>query len=150
MPWAIQYLLPLRKVKANHHLKFIKTKSKLYKKVPSQSFPRKCVKNKLNHSLKIAKDYIMKKMLYNRILRTRNQWPVPTILLFTKNADYENEKCPKVKVFICNLHSKLKKGFPFLKFHWPFWRLEKKAPFSPKKPDILGFVFDIKWTNFLD
>ena len=29
-----------------------------------------------------------------------NQWSVPAILLFTKNADYENEKCLKIKIFI--------------------------------------------------
>ena len=32
--------------------------------------------------------------------REKNQWSVPAILLFTKNADYENEKCLKIKVFI--------------------------------------------------
>ena len=28
-----------------------------------------------------------------------NQWSVPAILLFAKNADYKNEKCLKIKVF---------------------------------------------------
>ena len=41
---------------------------------------------------------------------------VPAILLFANNADYENEKCLKIKVFICILHSKREKGNPFLTF----------------------------------
>ena len=42
-----------------------------------------------------------------------NQWSVPAILLSTKNADYENEKCFKIRVFICILHSKQRKDTPF-------------------------------------
>ena len=38
-----------------------------------------------------------------------NQWSVPAILLFTKNADYENEKCLKIRVFTCILQSKQKR-----------------------------------------
>ena len=48
-----------------------------------------------------------------------NQWSVPEILRFTKNADYENEKCLKIKVFIFILHSKRKKGHSFFNFDPP-------------------------------
>lgn len=48
-----------------------------------------------------------------------NQWSVPAILLFTKNADYENEKCLKIKVFICILHSKQKKDTLLFNFDSP-------------------------------
>ena len=41
--------------------------------------------------------------------RLHNQWSVPAILLFAKNADNENEKGLKIKIFICILYSKLKK-----------------------------------------
>ena len=42
-----------------------------------------------------------------------NQWSVPAILHLTKNADYESEKCLKIKVFMCVLHSKPQKGSLF-------------------------------------
>ena len=39
-----------------------------------------------------------------------NQWSVPAILLFAKNADSENEKRLKINIFICIQYSTLKKG----------------------------------------
>ena len=65
-----------------------------------------------------------------------NQWSVPAILLFAKNADNENEKCLKIKVFICISHSKLKKGYPFFNFHSPLRKPKKSAPFPHEKPDV--------------
>ena len=79
-----------------------------------------------------------------------NQWSVPAILLFTKNADYKNEKCLKIKVFMCILHSKLKKRTLFLTFTRRFENLRKVPSFLKKRRIFLGFVFDIKWTNFLE
>ena len=55
----------------------------------------------------------------NVVLGFVNQWSVPAILLFTKNADYENEKCLKIKVFICILHSKQKKDTILFNFDSP-------------------------------
>ena len=57
--------------------------------------------------------------LENKTTAETNQWSVPAILLLTKNADYENEKCLKIKVSICILHSKSKKGHPFFNFDPP-------------------------------
>ena len=48
-----------------------------------------------------------------------NQWSDLAILLFAKNTDDENEKCLKIKVFLCISHSKLKKGYLFFNFHSP-------------------------------
>ena len=79
-----------------------------------------------------------------------NQWSVPAILLFTKNADYENEKCLKIKVFICILHSKQKKDTLFLTSTRRYENLRNVSPFVIKSGTFLGFVFDIKWTNFLE
>ena len=73
-----------------------------------------------------------------------NQWSVPAILLFTKNADYKNEKCLKIKVFMCIPHSKLKKNTLFLTFTLPFENLRKVPSFLKKSRIFLGFVFDIK------
>ena len=61
-----------------------------------------------------------------------NQWSVPAILLFTKNADYENEKCLKIKVFICILHSKQKKRTPLLTSTRCYENLRKVPPFLIK------------------
>ena len=44
----------------------------------------------------------------------------------------------------------VKKDILFFNFDPPVWKPEKSAPFSHKKRNILGFVFDIKWTNFLE
>ena len=74
----------------------------------------------------------------------QNQWSVPAILLFTKNADYENEKCLKIKVFICILHSKQKKDTLFLTSTRRYENLRKVSPFLIKSGTFLGFVFDIK------
>ena len=76
------------------------------------------------------------------------QWSVTAILLFTKNADYENEKCLKIKVFISILHSKQKKDTLFLTSTRRYEKLRKVPPFLIKSGTFLGFVFDIKWTNF--
>ena len=73
-----------------------------------------------------------------------NQWSVPAILLFTKNADYENEKCLKIKVFICILLSKQKKDTLFLTSTRRYENLRKVSPFLVKSGTFLGFVFDIK------
>ena len=77
-----------------------------------------------------------------------NQWSVPAILLFTKNADYENEKCLEIKVPICILHSKQKKGHPFFNFDPPLWKPEKSAPFSHKKRDIFRICLRYKVNQF--
>ena len=69
-------------------------------------------------------------------MQAKNQWSVPAILLFAKNADNENEKCLKIKVFICISHSKLKKGYPFFNFHSPLRKPKKSAPFPHEKPDV--------------
>ena len=61
-----------------------------------------------------------------------NQWSVPAILLFTKNADYENEKCLEIKVPICILHSKQKKGHLFLTSTRRYENLRKVPPFLIK------------------
>ena len=79
-----------------------------------------------------------------------NQWSVPAILLFTKNADYENEKCLKIKVFICILHSKQQKDTLFLTSTRRYENLRKVPPFLIKSGTFLGFVFDINWSNFLE
>ena len=79
-----------------------------------------------------------------------NQWSVPAILLFAKNADYENEKCLKINVLICILPSKEKKGHLFLTSTSRYENLAKVPPFLIKSGTYLGFVFDIKWTNFLE
>ena len=73
-----------------------------------------------------------------------NQWSVPAIILFAKNADYENEKCLKIKVFICILPSKEKKGHLFLTSTSRYENLTKVPPFLIKSGTFLGFVFDIK------
>ena len=83
-----------------------------------------------------------------------NQWSVPAILLFTKNADYENEKCLKIKVFICILPSKRKKRTPFFNFDQPLWKPNKSAPFSHKKRDIFRIclrykVNQLSWVIFV-
>ena len=80
----------------------------------------------------------------------KNQWSVPAILLFTKNADYENEKCLKIKVFICILHSKQQKDTLFLTSTRRYENLRKVPPFLIKSGTFLGFVFDINWSNFLE
>ena len=77
-------------------------------------------------------------------LGSKNQWSVPAILLFTKNADYENEKCLKIKVFICILPAKEKKGHLFLTSTRRYGNLTKAPPFLIKGGTFLGFVFDIK------
>ena len=61
-----------------------------------------------------------------------------------KNADYENEKCLKIKVFICILHSKQKKDTLFLTSTRRYENLRKVSPFLVKSGTFLGFVFDIK------
>ena len=61
-----------------------------------------------------------------------------------KNADYENEKCLKIKVFICILHSKQKKDTLFLTSTRRYENLRKVSPFLIKSGTFLGFVFDIK------
>ena len=79
-----------------------------------------------------------------------NQWSDLAILLFAKNADHENEKCLKIKVFLCISHSKLEKGYPFFNFHSPLRKPEKGAFFLMKSRIFLGFVFDMNWSNFLE
>ena len=61
---------------------------------------------------------LVKNIAYNAS-ELRNQWSDLAILLFAKNADDENEKCLKIKVFLCISHLKLKKGYPFFNFHSP-------------------------------
>ena len=78
------------------------------------------------------------------MVRKSNQWSVPAILLFAKNADYKNEKCLKIEVFSCILHSKLKKGYLFLNFTSCYENLRKVPPFLIKGRTFLVFVFDIK------
>ena len=39
---------------------------------------------------------------------------------------------------------------PFFNFHSPFWKPEKRSPFSYKSRIFLGFFFDMKRTNFLE
>ena len=73
-----------------------------------------------------------------------NQWSVPPILLFAKNADSENEKRLKIKIFICIQYSTLKKGNPFLTSSRHYGNLRKVPPFLTKSRIFLGFVFDIK------
>ena len=73
--------------------------------VPSKSLPRIIVKVSLSKECHFG----------GRL----NQWSVPAIILFAKNADYENEKCLKIKVFICILPSKEKKRTPFFNFDQP-------------------------------
>ena len=73
-----------------------------------------------------------------------NQWSVPPILLFAKNADSENEKRLKIKIFICIQYSTLKKGNPFLTSSRHYGNLRKVPPFLTKSGIFLGFVFDIK------
>ena len=64
-----------------------------------------------------------------------NRWSVPTILLFAKNADYENKKRLKIKILIFYSILKTEKRKPFFNFQSLLWKLEKSAPFSPEKPD---------------
>ena len=45
-----------------------------------------------------------------------NQWSVPAILLFAKNADYKNEKCLKIRSFLY-FTLKTEKRMPVFKFH---------------------------------
>ena len=73
-----------------------------------------------------------------------NQWSVPAILLFTKNAGYKNEKCLKIKDFMCILQSKLKKRALFFTFTRRFENLRKVPSFLKKSRIFLGFEFDIK------
>ena len=61
-----------------------------------------------------------------------NHRPGPAILLFAKKAEYENEKCPKIKVFVCILHSKLKKGYPFFNVHSPPLTIERQIFFGQR------------------
>ena len=75
--------------------------------------------------------------------RPYNQWSDLAILLFAKNADDENEKCLKIRVFLCISHSKLEKGYPFFNFHSPLRKPEKGAFFLMKSRIFLGFVFDM-------
>ena len=63
--------------------------------------------------LESKKAFFLPRISSNTFSCLINQWSVPAILLFTKNADYKNEKCLKIKVFMCILHSKLKKGHFF-------------------------------------
>ena len=67
-----------------------------------------------------------------------NNWLVPAILLFTK----------KIKVFICILYSKRKKGHPFFNFDPPVWKPEKSAPFSYKKRNIFRICLRYKVNQF--
>ena len=79
-----------------------------------------------------------------------NEWSAPAILLFAKHAHYENEKRLKIKIFICILYLKLNKGNPFLTSTRCYGNLRKVPPFLMKSRIFLGFVVDIKWTNFLE
>ena len=78
-----------------------------------------------------------------RYIEVPNQWSVLAILLFAKKADNENEKCLKVKVFLCILNSKLKQRIPFLTLAGHYENLKKVHPFLMKRRIFLGFVFDI-------
>ena len=73
-----------------------------------------------------------------------NQWSVPAILLFTKNADYENEKCLKIKVFICILHSKQQKDTLFLTSTRRYENLRKVPPFLIKSGTFLRICLRYK------
>ena len=52
--------------------------------------------------------------------------------------------CLKIEVFICILHSRLKKGNTFFNFPPPLWKPEESAPFSHKKPVIFRICFRYK------
>ena len=102
---------------------------------------------------KIEKSHTYRPIFHNFILirkmkkwQVLNQWSVPVILHLTKNADFESEKCLKIKVFLCVLHSKPKKWL--FKFHSPLWKSEKSAPFSHKKPDLFRSFLRYKVNQF--
>ena len=80
----------------------------------------------------------------NRKRNDKNQWSVPAILLFTKNADYENEKCLKIKVFICILPAKEKKGHLFLTSTRRYENLTKVSPFLIKGGTFSAFCLFIQ------
>ena len=105
---------------------------------------------------KIEKSHTYSPIFHNSILirkikkwQVLNQWSVPAILHLTKNADYESEKCLKIKVFLCVLHSKPKR-MPFLTFTRRCENLRKVPPFLIKSRIFSGVFFGIKWTNFLE